>query len=109
MRKCSNCNTEKSQDDFYLKGKRIDSACKECRRNQRNARYQVQTQRPSSDDLVVSSDVAKSHPSPSNVAAPPAKTGLLSAEMIAEIAAAFLLLETWQADLDTQQEISNSK
>ena len=39
QRTCRQCNKEKGENDFYTKGKRIDTLCKECARNKRKKRY----------------------------------------------------------------------
>ncbi len=36
---CTKCLVEKSSNDFYSKGNRLDSICKECKRSNRKAKY----------------------------------------------------------------------
>jgi hypothetical protein len=36
---CSQCGEQKPTADFYSKGTRLDSCCKECKKGARNARY----------------------------------------------------------------------
>lgn len=38
-RSCTKCGKRKKLNEFYTKGKRVDSWCKECRKKARTARY----------------------------------------------------------------------
>lgn len=36
---CTSCNVEKSNDEFYSKGNRLDSICKSCKKERSRADY----------------------------------------------------------------------
>lgn len=38
-KRCSQCSRIRDRADFYKKGERLDSCCKDCKRNKRNLRY----------------------------------------------------------------------
>lgn len=38
---CSLCNESKLPGDFYSKGRRVDSACKQCQKKKKKAKYVV--------------------------------------------------------------------
>ena len=39
IKRCTSCGTEKSHGEFYSKGSRLDSVCKECKKERSRADY----------------------------------------------------------------------
>lgn len=106
---CSSCKQQKLLGDYYSKGSGTDRTCKECRRKRRNNRYNdsksTETNPKLNDALAVSANPSEGFGTPKGTD----HLHHIDPEDIRKIAEAFLLLEAWQMDLDTQQEISNSK
>lgn len=50
-RTCTKCLADKSIDDFYSKGNRTDSRCKECVKSTKKSKYVAQEQRMRIDSL----------------------------------------------------------
>ena len=100
---CDECKISKSVQFFYKKNKSSDNTCKNCRCIQRKSRYKVsiscKAEKTSSEALSGSR-----RPPGANVNRPM----LLTPEDIQKIAEAMMILEGWQADLDTQGDLSNS-
>jgi hypothetical protein len=106
---CSSCEQQKPLSEFYSKGNRTDSVCKNCRRVERRTRYSKSTGETS--NTTTNNSVSTSGKSSDELAESSSVDGanLLLPEQIRQVAELFLLLEGWQADLDTQQDLSNSK
>ena len=39
IKRCTSCGADKSRDEFYSKGSRLDSICKECKKERSRADY----------------------------------------------------------------------
>lgn len=52
LRHCSRCNSELPRHAFYAKGSRLDSACRECKKDMSRATYQAKKDRDSFNNLL---------------------------------------------------------
>ncbi len=96
---CCVCMVAKPFESFYQKHKTSDGTCKSCRCIERKKRYNRSV---ASSHTHTSSD----HKTTDKVIS--RKPNLLTKDDIQKIAEAMLILEGWQMDLGTQQDLSNS-
>ncbi len=96
-KKCEKCHLIRTPTDFYKNGQ--DNTCKVCRKHARNIRYRDKA--PSLQSDKTDNGCHNKHHTKKN-------RQLLTDDEIRHLAEAFLMLESWQADIDTQRDLSNS-
>ena len=60
-RACTNCGSKKPSDDFYRKGPRLESICKECKRTKRRFDYRFQMSKGDSARLQKLTHIVLDH------------------------------------------------